>query len=57
MPSVFRRILEGEKAAIEAEQEKKRLAREAAHKRLKEARRAVKDDPGSHHPSDAFHAA
>ena len=42
MPSLFRRILEGEKAAIEAEQEKKRLAREAAHKRLKEARRAAK---------------
>ena len=38
---LFRRILEGEKAAIQAEQEKKRLAREAAHKRLKEARRAA----------------
>jgi hypothetical protein len=37
----FRRILEEEKALIHAEQEKKRLAREAAHKRLKEARRAA----------------
>jgi hypothetical protein len=37
----FRRILEDERATIQAEQEKKRLAREAAHKRLKEARRAA----------------
>jgi hypothetical protein len=37
----FRRILEDEKATIQAEQEKKKLAREAAHKRLKEARRAA----------------
>jgi hypothetical protein len=37
----FRRIVQEEKAAIQAEQEEKRLAREAAHKRLKEARRAA----------------
>jgi hypothetical protein len=37
----FRRIVEEEKAAIKAEQEEKRLAREAAHKRLKDTRRAA----------------
>ncbi len=37
----FRKIVEEEKAAIKAEQEEKRLAREAAHKRLKDSRRAA----------------
>jgi hypothetical protein len=37
----FRNILEEEKAAIHEEQEKKKLAREAAHKRLRDARRAA----------------
>jgi hypothetical protein len=37
----FRRIVDEEKAAIKAEQEEKRLAREAAHKRLKDARRTA----------------
>lgn len=39
----FRRILQEEKATIQEEQEKKKLAREAAHKRLKEARRAAQN--------------
>ena len=37
----FQRIVEEEKAAIEAEKEEKRLAREAADKRLKDSRQAA----------------
>ena len=57
MPIYFEEFLEEEKAAIQAEQEKKRLAREAARKRLKEARRAAQTHPGLHHPSDAVNTA